>query len=166
MKRAGMRKKGTSNSAARVSCQDSVAIAPTMSTSETAFDTTEDKTEVNACCAPMTSELRRLTSEPVCARVKKAIGWRSTWANTSVRRRRMRPSPIVAENHRWAMPRTASRTASTATQIARRTTTSGSLGMTPWSTSVRSKSGTATTMPASRTTIVRKAMIERRNGRA
>ena len=74
MSLAGMRKNGTSASAARVSCQDSVAMAPTIRTSETALLTTLDRTEVKACWAPMTSELSRLTSDPVCARVKKAIG--------------------------------------------------------------------------------------------
>jgi hypothetical protein len=34
----------------------------------------------------MTSELSRLTSDPVCARVKKAMGWRRTWEKTSVRK--------------------------------------------------------------------------------
>jgi hypothetical protein len=32
-----------------VSCQDRVAMAATMSTNDTAFDTTEDSTEVKAC---------------------------------------------------------------------------------------------------------------------
>ena len=48
-----------------MSCHESVAIATTMSTSDTTLLTTEDSTDVNACCAPMTSELSRLTSEPV-----------------------------------------------------------------------------------------------------
>ncbi len=163
---AGMRKNGTSASAPRVSCQESVAIAATMSSNDTALETTDDRTDVNACWAPMTSELSRLTREPVCARVKNAIGWRSTWAKTSVRSCRISPSPIREENHRCAIPRTASATASAATSSARRTTTSPALGMTPTSTRSRNSRGTATTMPASRTTRVRKAMIERRNGRA
>ena len=69
-----------------MSCHDSGAIAATISTSETTLLTTLDSTEVNACCAPMTSLLSRVTRAPVWARVKKAIGWRSTWANTWVRR--------------------------------------------------------------------------------
>ena len=36
--------------------------------------TTEPSVSVNACCAPMTSLFRRLTSAPVCVRVKNAIG--------------------------------------------------------------------------------------------
>ena len=46
---------GTSSSAPRVSCQERVAIAATMSTSDTELLTTEDNTEVNACWAPCTS---------------------------------------------------------------------------------------------------------------
>ena len=42
--------------------------------------------EVSACCAPITSLFSRLTSEPVWARVKNAIGCRCTCWNTSVRR--------------------------------------------------------------------------------
>ena len=45
-----------------------------MSTSDTALLTTLDSTDVKAACAPMTSELSRLTSDPVWARVKNAIG--------------------------------------------------------------------------------------------
>ena len=71
------------------------------STTDTMLLTTLDSTDVKACCAPMTSLLSRDTSEPVWARVKKAMGWRSTWAKTSVRRSLMRPSPIRAENQRW-----------------------------------------------------------------
>ena len=55
-------------------------------TSDTALLTTLDSTDVKACWAPMTSLLSRLTSAPVWARVKKAIGWRSTWEKTSARR--------------------------------------------------------------------------------
>ncbi len=50
------------------------------------FDTTDAIVDVMACCAPMTSLLSRLTSEPVCARVKNAIGCRCTCRNTCVRR--------------------------------------------------------------------------------
>ena len=57
-----------------------------MTTTPIELPTTLDSIEVNACWAPMTSVLSRLTSAPVWARVKKAIGWRSTWAKTSVRR--------------------------------------------------------------------------------
>jgi hypothetical protein len=46
------------------------------------LDTTLDSTEVKACWAPITSLLRRDTRDPVWARVKKAMGWRSTCAKT------------------------------------------------------------------------------------
>ncbi len=84
--RAGTRKNGTSARAPRVRGQDSSAIATMMSTSVMALLTTLDSTDVNACCAPMTSLPSRVTRAPVCARVKKATGWRSTWENTWVRR--------------------------------------------------------------------------------
>jgi hypothetical protein len=48
----------------------------------------------------MTSLLSRLTSAPVWALVKKAIGCRRTWVNTWVRRSKMSPSPIREEYHR------------------------------------------------------------------
>ena len=50
------------------------------------LDTTDDRVDVSACCAPMTSLFSRLTSEPVCALVKNAIGCRWTCPNTCVRR--------------------------------------------------------------------------------
>ena len=86
MIRAGMMKNGTRTRAPSVSCHDRVNIAATMRTSDTALLTTLESTDVNAAWAPMTSELSRLTRDPVWARVKKAIGWRSTWEKTSVRR--------------------------------------------------------------------------------
>ena len=86
MSRAGTRKNGTRARAARVSCQESVAIATTMRTSVIALLTTLESTDVKACCAPMTSLPRRVTSEPVWARVKNATGWRRTCEKTSVRR--------------------------------------------------------------------------------
>ena len=55
-------------------------------TSWITLDTTEDSTLVSACWAPITSLFSLLTSEPVCVRVKNAIGWRCTWLKTSVRR--------------------------------------------------------------------------------
>ncbi len=50
------------------------------------LEITPDRVEVMACCAPTTSPSRRLTSDPVCARVKNAIGCRWTWSKTWVRR--------------------------------------------------------------------------------
>ena len=57
-------------------------IAPTVKT----LETTEDMVEVMACCAPITSLLSLDTSDPVCARVKNAMGCCCTWLNTWVRR--------------------------------------------------------------------------------
>ena len=42
--------------------------------------TTPDSVEVNARCAPSTSLLSRLTSAPVCVRVKNCSGIRCTWS--------------------------------------------------------------------------------------
>ena len=62
-------------------------MTPAVSTSaDRRCETTPDSVEVNACCAPMTSLLSRLTSAPVWVRVKNASGMRCTWSNTSVRR--------------------------------------------------------------------------------
>lgn len=69
-----------------VSCQDRLAIAPRMSTRVMTLLTVLDSTDVKAPWAPMTSLPSRETREPVCVRVKKAIGWRSTWPKTWVRR--------------------------------------------------------------------------------
>ncbi len=77
---------GTSTSEITVTCQDSRNMATSTRTSVTALDTTEDSVEVSACWAPITSLFSRLTSEPVWARVKKAIGCRWTCRNTCVRR--------------------------------------------------------------------------------
>ena len=49
-----------------------------MTTRARTFDSTPDSVEVMACWAPTTSPSRRLTSDPVWARVKNAIGCRCT----------------------------------------------------------------------------------------
>ena len=49
------------------------------------LETTPDSVEVNACWAPRTSLLSRLTSAPVWVRVKNASGIRCTCSNTLVR---------------------------------------------------------------------------------
>ena len=97
---AGKRKTGTSSSAAKVSCHDSANIVATTSATETMLLTTFESTEVNACCAPTTSLLSRETSDPVWVRVKNAMGCSSTCPNTSLRRSRIRPSPMWDENQR------------------------------------------------------------------
>ena len=109
----------------------------------------------------MTSELSRLTSEPVWARVKNAIGWRSTWPNTSVRRSKMSPSPIRELNQRWTTSSPAPTNAKAATTSDSRMTTPESFGVTPRSTMFLSSSGTTTTTAESRTTNTRKTMIQR-----
>ena len=79
------------------------------------LDSTVDRVEVNACWAPITSELSRETSLPVWVRVKKASGIRSTWSNTWVRRSKISPSPILEEHQRCTRPITAWSTARPAT---------------------------------------------------
>ena len=48
--------------------------------------TVPDRVDVNACWAPITSLLSRLTSAPVWVRVKNCSGMRCTWSYTWVRR--------------------------------------------------------------------------------
>ena len=84
--RAGIKKTGSMTSAARVSCQLSTDMATRTTTRLITFDNTVERVEVNACWAPMTSELSRDTSLPVWVRVKKATGIWITWSNTWVRR--------------------------------------------------------------------------------
>ena len=55
-----------------------VGLADALTMRLSRLEMTPDRVEVMACCAPTTSPSRRLTSDPVCARVKKAIGWRCT----------------------------------------------------------------------------------------
>ncbi len=84
--RAGSRNSGNSTSAIRVICHDRNSIAMSVAVNVAALPTTLDKVEVNACCAPITSELSRDTSDPVWVRVKNATGCCCTWSNTWVRR--------------------------------------------------------------------------------
>ena len=86
IRRAGSTNSGTRTSDSRVICQDSVSITPAVSTRPITLETTPDSVEVNACWAPMTSLFSRLTSAPVCVRVKKATGIRCTCSNTRLRR--------------------------------------------------------------------------------
>ena len=53
---------------------------------DSTLDTTPDRVDVMACCAPITSLFSLLTSEPVWALVKNAIGCCWTCRKTSVRR--------------------------------------------------------------------------------
>ena len=63
-----------------VICHDSENITTEVSTRLTTFDTSPDSVVVNACCAPRTSLLSRLTSAPVWVRVKNCSGMRWTWS--------------------------------------------------------------------------------------
>ncbi len=63
-------------------CQDRMNIATSTMPTVTMFPTTLDNRSVNACWAPMTSLLSRLTSAPVWVLVKKASGMRWTCRNT------------------------------------------------------------------------------------
>ncbi len=78
MRRAGTRNTGSKISASTVICHDSRNMTPRVSTSTMTLLTTSDSVHVNARCAPMTSLFSRLTSAPVCVRVKNAIGIRWT----------------------------------------------------------------------------------------
>ncbi len=77
-----------------VTCQLSASIAMPTTTTLIMFETVLDSVEVNARCAPMTSLLSRETRAPVWVRVKNASDMRCTWANTLVRRSKIRPSPM------------------------------------------------------------------------
>ena len=96
-------------------CHDRTNIAASVVTTVTTLPTTLDSVDVNACWAPCTSLFRRDTRAPVWARLKKPIGIRWTWSNTWVRRSWIRPSPMRAENQRWARPMAPDTTARTAT---------------------------------------------------
>ena len=73
-------------SASRVICQERKNIASATRIRLITLLTTPESTEVKARCAPITSLLRRETSEPVWVREKKARGIRCTCPNTSRRR--------------------------------------------------------------------------------
>src|SRR5664280_2834789 len=72
--RAGTRKIGSRISAASVSCHERAIIATSVTASPTMFETTVDRVDVNACCAPRTSDWSLDVSLPVCVREKKASG--------------------------------------------------------------------------------------------
>ena len=77
-----------------MTCQLSANIVMPTTTTLIELDTVLDSVEVNARCAPMTSLLSRETSAPVWVRVKNASDIRCTWANTLVRRSKIRLSPM------------------------------------------------------------------------
>ena len=166
IRRAGSTKTGSSTSASRVICQEMPSITISVSTSVTRLPTTPDRVSLNARCAPITSLFSRLTSAPVRVRVKNAIGIFCTWSKTAVRRSRISPSPMLAENHLVSRPRPASATAITAISTARLTTTDGSAAPTIASTTRPASTGVATASAAVTTLSSRNQPSCRRCGRA
>ena len=71
---------GSSTSDSAVICHESVSITAAVSTSWMTLLTTPDSVLVNARWAPSTSLFNRLTSAPVCVRVKNCNGMRCTWS--------------------------------------------------------------------------------------
>ncbi len=161
MKEAGTRKIGSSKTASRVICHDKLTrVMPTM-TSVTTLLTRPDRIEVKAVWAPITSVFSRLTNAPVCARVKNAMGCRSTCPNTWVRRLRIRPSPMRDEYNRVTTMSSAETTANAATTEPSEMTTLRSSLSTPSSMMRPSSNGVATTRDAPRTVNTKNVMISR-----
>ena len=80
-----------------MTCQLSANMVMPTTTTLIELETVLDSVEVNARWAPMTSLLSRETSAPVWVRVKNASDIRWTWANTWVRRSKIRLSPMREE---------------------------------------------------------------------
>ncbi len=132
----------------------------TTSTSATLirFETTDDKVSEKACCAPMTSLLRRLINAPVWVRVKKARGIRWMCANTWDRMSKMRPSPTFAETHRIPILKRVSMTATAAATRDKPMTSCLSCFPMPSLMIDRKRSGLMTPTTASMTTRTRNQM--------
>ena len=77
---------GSTSNVRIVSCQSSANMIVSVTAMPMMFDSTVPSVLVTACCAPMTSELSRVCSAPVCVRVKNASGIRCTWSNSWTRR--------------------------------------------------------------------------------
>ncbi|MDI2023390.1 hypothetical protein PJL18_03938 [Paenarthrobacter nicotinovorans] len=118
MRRAGMRKIGSSTMASTVTSQEVLSITASVNARATTLLTTPDNVPAKADCAPMTSLFNRLTKAPVRVRVKNAMGMRCTWSNTRVRRSTMTPSPMIDDNQRVSRPTPASPTATIAMRTA------------------------------------------------
>ena len=73
------RNRGPTTSANAVTRQSRANMATSVNVSVNASDNTLLRV-LTACWAPTTSLLSRLSSDPVCVRVKKAIGMRCTWS--------------------------------------------------------------------------------------
>ena len=141
---------------------ESANIVMRMTTSVIRLPTTPPSVEVKACWAPMTSEFRREINAPVCVRVKNASGWLSTCRNTCVRRSKISPSPIRAENQRPTSPSPAPTSAATRTRTAETVTTVESPAPMPSSMSRRNSRGCATTSRDVKTRVTRNHTISRR----
>ena len=161
-----MNKMGNVARHSSVTCQLSANITTPTKTTLITLETVDDNVEVNARCAPITSLLSRDTRAPVWVRVKNANDMRCTWANTLVRRSKMRPSPMREESQPMPTASAASRTATPAAASARPTTSAASSLRMPSSTMCLTSSGVTTTSAASTTVRARKNAIVRRCGLA
>ena len=119
IRRAGMTKTGSSTIAISVIGQERLSITATVSTSTITLVTTPDSADVKARWAPITSLFRRLTSAPVCVRVKNAIGMACTCSKTRRRRSRIRFSPSRDDVQRSSSPIAASASATSAMSTAK-----------------------------------------------
>ncbi len=144
MRRAGTRKTGSMITARTVTSHEVLSMTMRVRISATRFVTTPDSVPLKACCAPITSLLSRLTRAPVRVRVKNAIGILCTWSNTAVRRSRITPSPMRAENQRVASDTAASATATSAMTTASRMIVAVSPRATMTSTTWPASTGVAT----------------------
>ncbi len=148
IRRAGIRKIGSSPIASTVTCHDSVSITIRVRISAMMFVTTPEIVSENARCAAITSLLSRETSAPVRVRVKNAIGIRCTWSKTDCRSRRIRSSPTRDDCQRSASENPASSTATPAIATASHTTSPRSRPPTIWSTTRPASTGEATASTA------------------
>jgi hypothetical protein len=73
---AGSTKMGRMTRLMSVICHDRKNMTISTRTTLMKLETIELRVSVKACCAPMTSLLSRLMRDPVCVRVKKAMGMR------------------------------------------------------------------------------------------
>ena len=150
----GIKKTGKSAKDAKVICHESVSIAIVTSRRLNRLLTTPESVDVNACWAPITSELSLEISAPVWVRVKKAIDCFCTCSNTIFRRSKIKPSPILDENHLPIMLNTASKIAISATTAANLVTKLSFPGITPSSISCFISNGVAIIKKASIMTVI------------
>jgi len=154
--RAGIKKTGRRTKAAKVMGQLKKNIVPSTMMTVTTLPTTFESRSVKACCAPITSLLRRLTSAPVWVRVKKANGICWMWRKTFERMSKMSPSPMTAEMRRSTSAKSASRMASPPASRASPITRSLSFCAIPLSIRARKMSGFTAAITALMTTTGKK----------